>query len=227
MRRMVALGAALALTMMTMVAEASGPIDDELEVRLISASEYAPQWPPDLLIEGIWTDSCTPVVQRSHLLDNELDVYLRSGRGACAQVPTPFQLKLNPARDAGLRQMALGIHRLRLFLAHDNGSSELIAFRLLRSGGDDLRSQPENGFWWSVAGASGEPALAGNGLSIEQQGDHIAVTWFSYEAGAPVWYFGSAKLPGKIARINLSRMVGGGERFPARIPCPRSIHSWP
>ena len=212
-RRMLALGTVVALTLLAMVAQASGPVDDELEVRLVSASDFAPQWPPDLVIEGIWVNSCIPGLQRSRMLDNKLDVYLRSERGNCAQVPTPFQLKLNPAREAGLRQMPLGIHQLRLFLAHDNGSNELIAFRLLRSGGDDTRSRPESGFWWSVPGAAGEPALAGNGLSIEQQGDSIAVTWLSYEAGTPVWYFGSAQMPGKTVRINMSRLVGGGEAF--------------
>lgn len=188
-------------------------VDDDLQVRLVSASPIAPQWPPDLLIEGNWPDSCLPAVVRTTLQENHIDVLLRSAGSVCAQESTPLRLKVNPAREAGLRQLALGVFEVRLYQLGTDGSSELLAFRLLRSGGDDLSSRPESGFWWSVATASFAPALAGSGLSIEQQGENLAVTLLSYEAGAPAWYFGSARMPGNIVRIPLVRMVGGDEPF--------------
>lgn len=191
----------------------TGTVDSDLDVRLVAASEVAPQWPPDLIVEGMWPDSCLPSLLRTRVVDYDIDIYLRSEARACAQVQTAFQLKLNPAREAGREQLDLGIFRVRLFLTHGKGSNELIAFRLLRSGGDDRRARPESGFWWSVPTANNVPALSGNGLSIEQQGDALAVTWLSYESGVPVWYFGSQKMSGKIAWISLSRMVGGGEAF--------------
>ncbi len=194
-------------------ATSSGPEDADLDMRLVAASEIAPQWPPDLIIDGTWSDACLPSLLRTRVVDFDIDIHLRSDGRACAAVRTTFQLKVNPARESGLNQLPLGIYRVRLFLSHANGSNELIAFRLLRSGGDDRRSRPESGFWWSVPTANNIPALSGNGLSIEQQGDTLAVTWLSYESGAPAWYFGSQTMSGKIARIALSRMAGGGEAF--------------
>ncbi len=188
-------------------------VDDDLRLRLVSASPTAPQWPPDLLIEGNWPTSCLPVVVRTSLENDHIDVLLRNSGSRCAANVTPLSLKVNPAREAGLRQLALGIFQVRLYLLGTDGASELLAFRLLRSGGDDTSSRPESGFWWSVSTASFAPALAGSGLSIEQQGENLAVTLLSYQAGAPVWYFGSARMPGNIVRIPLVRMVGGDEPF--------------
>ncbi len=213
-RRCLAQLAALLLALSECVLASPSLAEDAyLDMRLVAASDLAPQWPPDLVISGIWSDACLPSVQRSRLAGQDLDIYLRSEKQVCAQVQTPFELKLNPARLAGRSQLALGVYRVRLFLAHDNGSNQLIAFRLLRSGGEDRRARPESGFWWSIATANNIPALPGNGLSIEQQGDTLAVTWLSYESGAPTWYFGSQSMPGRIARIELSRMVGGAEAF--------------
>lgn len=207
------LTALLLATIQAAFAAQTGSVDSHLDVRLVAASEVAPQWPPDLVIEGLWPDSCLPSLLRTRVVDYDIDIYLRNDERACVQAQTAFQLKVNPAREAGRGQMALGIYRVRLFLTHDKGSNELIAFRLLRSGGDDRRARPESGFWWSVPTTNDVPALSGNGLSIEQQGDTLAVTWLSYESGGPVWYFGSRKMSGKIAWIAMSRMVGGGEAF--------------
>ncbi len=213
LRCFVLLTALFLATAQVTFASPAGPVDNDLDVRLVAASEVAPQWPPDLIVEGMWPDACLPSLLRTRVVDHDIDIYLRSEIRTCAQVQTAFQLKLNLVREARLDQLGLGIYRVRLFLAHDKGNNELIAFRLLRSGGDDRRSRPESGFWWSVPTANNVPALPGNGLSIEQQGDILAVTWLSYESGAPTWYFGSQTMSGKIARIALSRMVGGGEAF--------------
>lgn len=195
------------------VAFAYGVEDNDIQVRLASPSSVAPQSLPDLIIEGTWSNSCLPSVVHSHLVDSHIDIQLRSAAAHCVESSTAFQLKLNPARASGQSQLALGVYEVRLFLQIGDGDSNLVAFRLLRSGGDEIGSRPESGFWWSVAGLDNAPALAGNGLSIEQQGENIAVTWLSYEAGAPVWYFGSTKMPGALARIELMRMIGGGEPF--------------
>jgi hypothetical protein len=192
---------------------ASGPHDNDLHLHLASASPYPAQRPADLIIEGSWGSSCLPSVTRTSLVDNRIDIQLRSAASHCNATPTPFQIKVNPAQENGLRQLALGVYQVRLFLQKGTGSSTLVAFRLLLSGGNDTRSQPESGFWWSVPMLDDSPALSGNGLSIEQQGDKLAVTWLSYEAGNPVWYFGSTTMPGNIARVELLRMVGGGEAF--------------
>ncbi|MEO7935279.1 MAG: hypothetical protein ABIR27_03390 [Dokdonella sp.] len=195
------------------VAAAYGVEDNDIQMRLASPSSYAAQSLPDLIVEGTWSNSCLPSLVHSRLVDSRIDIQLRSAAAKCVDTPTPFQLKLNPARASGQSQIALGVYEVRLFLQIGNGNTNLVAFRLLRSGADELSSRPESGFWWSVSGPDNSAALAGNGLSIEQQGENLAVTWLSYEAGAPVWYFGSTKMPGAIARIELMRMIGGGEPF--------------
>ena len=195
--------------------------DESLSVRLVSSS-MAPQWPPDLMIEGVWPTSCLPGVVRTALVDSHIDVLLRTTGATCSDVPTALSLRLNPVRASGLRQMALGVYQVRLFLLDANGSARLAGFRLLRAGADDTSSRPESGFWWSVSTASLAPALAGSGLSIEQQGENLAVTLLSYDGGAPVWYFGSARMPGNIVRVPLLRMVGGDEPFAGPIGSPRA-----
>ncbi len=195
------------------MADAAGRVEDDIQVRLESGSNYAPQWPPDLILEGTWNSSCLPVVASTRLVDKLIDIQLKIGEGKCAEASTPFLLKLNPARAAGLRQLALGVYQVRLFLKRGNGGSDLIGFRLLRAGALDSRPRPESGFWWSIPTLEAVPALAGNGLSIEQQGENLAVTWLSYDGGRPVWYFGSTRMPGSIARVELLRMAGGGEPF--------------
>ncbi|HET9033445.1 MAG TPA: hypothetical protein VFN25_11130, partial [Dokdonella sp.] len=192
---------------------ASGRVDDDIQVRLESASEFAPQWPPDLIIEGLWSSTCLPRIVDTRVVGLHIDIQLNVDAKRCTAASTPFQLKVNPAREAGLPQLPLGVFQVRMFLRHGSGSNELIAFRLLRSGGIDARPHPENGFWWSIPTLDDSPALNGNGLSVEQQGENLAITWLSYEGGRPVWYFGSTPMRGSIARIELLRMIGGGEAF--------------
>ena len=196
-------------------------VDDQLRVSL-SGLPMAPQWPPDLLIQGVWPDSCPPVIVRSSLADSHIDIVLRRSSNHCSDVPTPLSLRINPAREAGLRQLGLGVFQIRLHLLGDDGSSQLLGFRLLQSGGTDTSSRPESGFWWSVPTDSQVPALAGSGVSIEQQGENLAVTLLTYEAGAPVWYFGSTTMPGSIAHLPLLRMVGGDEPFSGPGASPRA-----
>ena len=195
------------------IACAVGRVDDAIQVRLESASDYAPQWPPDLIIEGIWGSSCAPSVVSARVTELNIDVQLKADARRCDVASIPFKLKVNPARETGLNQLQLGVYQVRLFLRSGSGSNELITFRLLRAGSADAGPRPESGFWWSIPTLDDTPALTGNGLSIEQQGENLAVTWLSYEGGRPVWYFGSAPMPGSIARVELLRMVGGGEAF--------------
>ncbi|MGB0135504.1 hypothetical protein [Dokdonella sp.] len=197
-----------------------GAADTDFSVSLVSANEFAPHWPPDLEIRLDWPTSCLPVISRTSLDDLHIDVHLHSAISGCAPASTPVTLRVNPARESGRNRIALGIYQVRLFLEQGNGSSELIGFRLLQSGGDITLTRPENGFWWSVTASDAVPALAGSGVSIEQQGDDIAVSLLSYEAGSPVWYFGSATMPGNIARIPLIRMVGGDEPFSSPFSAP-------
>jgi hypothetical protein len=187
---------------------------------LVSPNEYAPHWPPDLEIRLDWPVSCLPAISRTTLTEWNIDVHLRNKTTHCAAAVTPLTLKVNPARESGLSQLALGIYQVRLYLEQGDGRSELIGFHLLQSGGEITLSRPESGFWWSVPASSLVSALSGSGVSIEQQGENIAVSLLSYEAGSPVWYFGSTRMPGNIAQVPLLRMVGGDEPFSAPLSSP-------
>lgn len=215
------LAAALLLLGWTQAGIASEHYDETLDVRLVG-NALAPQWPADLVIQGMWPNTCLPGVVRTALIDTRIDVLLRSTATGCSEVATPLILRVNPVRASGLRQMALGIYQVRLFLLDAAGSARLVGFRLLRAGVDDVSARPESGFWWTQPTASMEPALAGSSLSIEQQGESLAVTLLSYDAGAPVWYFGSARMPGNIVRVPLLRMSGGDEPFAAPIGNPQA-----
>jgi hypothetical protein len=187
--------------------------DADIRLSLVATSEHAPQLPPILHIAGTWANSCVPTVERTTVDNHNIDIHLRASTDHCAAAVTPLDLKVNPAKAAGREELGSGIYEVRLFLSQPGGSSELVAFRLLLAGAVDATAQPENGFWWSVPTADKAPALAGSGLTIERQGDNLAITLLSYEAGTPVWYFGSTKMQGNIARAPLTRMIGGAEPF--------------
>lgn len=183
-------------------------------LELVSAQSDIPALPPDLVVSAEWPDSCLPQLLRSSMVDWHIDVELRSTRHDCVATPTPLSLRFNPSREAGQKQMPVGVYEVRFYLARDNGFSELIAFNLLRAGWRGSGFRPESGFWWSVSNAD-RAFLAGSGLSIEQQGETLAVTLLSYEAGNAVWYFGNARAAGTLARVPLVRMFGGDSPFSA------------
>ena len=219
----------IAATLFVLTAGVQGAIaserfDESLSVRLVSSMAMAPHWPPDLVIEGVWPRSCLPGVVSTSLIDSHIDVLLRTTGTACSEVATPLSLRVNPVRASGQRQMALGIYEVRLFLVDSNGSARLIGFRLLRSGADDTSSRPESGFWWSVSTASLAPALAGSGLSIEQQGENLAVTLLSYESGAR-YGISAARACGQYRARPPVCMMGGGERLPAPAVRGRNLAS--
>lgn len=192
-------------------ARAWGP---EFKLELVSAQSDIPALPPDLVVSAEWPDSCLPQLLRSSMVDGHIDVELRSTGHDCVKAPTPMSLRFNPSREAGQMQMPVGVYEVRFYLARDNGFSELIAFNLLRAGWRDSSFRPESGFWWSVSNTN-RAFLAGSGLSIEQQGETLAVTLLSYEAGNAVWYFGNARAAGTLARVPLVRMFGGDSPFSA------------
>jgi hypothetical protein len=200
-----------ALALFSVVAAAE---ELDIQLSLIARSEHLPTLPPDLQIRAMWPQSCVPVLERTEIDGMRINIYLRASLMRCTDASTPVSFKVNPIIDAGLTDMALGIYEVRIYLSQRGGSSELVAFRLLEAGRDP-DAEVESGFWWSVAGEDDINILNGSGLTIEQQGSNLAVTLHTYQAGSPVWYFGSGKLSGPLAHIPLLRMIGGTEPFSA------------
>ena len=131
-----------------------------------------------------------------------------------------MRARANPPRPpresgigGGLVQLPLDVYEVRLFLHEADRSGTLIAFRWLDASGDLGLSRPENGFWWSLGTRDQVPALTGSGITLERQEDRLAVTLLGYDAGNPIWYFGSTTLRGSVARVHLMRMVGGSGSF--------------
>lgn len=174
---------------------------------------HAPQLPPDLRVSTTWPTACLPIVERTSMTSSTIDIHLRGSTAACVHAETPLRLLVNPARAAGSATLALGVYQVRIFLRQANDAEEMIAFGLLDASGDGGSVIPENGFWWSVASAQRAQVLPGSGITIERQGENLAITLLGYEAGHPVWYFGSATMRGAVARVNLVRMLGGSEPF--------------
>lgn len=188
--------------------------DLELKLELVAAQSDFPALPPDLVVSGHWPNACVPQLARSTMADWNIDVELRSSGHDCPATPTPISLRFNPAHEAGQRQMPVGVYEVRFYLSHGNGFGELIAFELLRAGWRESDFQPESGFWWSTPVAD-RAFLAGSGLSIEQQGENLAASLFSYESGNAVWYFGNTRVAGTLARVPMVRMFGGDSPFSA------------
>ena len=187
--------------------------DLELDVSLVAASPHAPQLPPDLLLAATWPTACLPKVERTTMTPGHIDVHLRSGTNPCVASPTRLDLRVNPASAAGWIQMPLDFYEVRLFLHQADRPAALIAFRVLDASGDIGLSKPENGFWWSVGGRDHVSVLSGSGITLERQEDRLAVTLLGYEAGNPIWYFGSTTLRNSVARVHLMRMLGGSASF--------------
>ncbi len=210
-RRWVAF-ALVALLLMTGAASA-GAFGLELGLALVPASAHAPQLPPDLQIDATWPDRCPPVVDRVTTTPGHIEVHLRASARTCAEGSTPVRFLVNPARAAGWTQLPLATWEVRLYLGRAGHGEELVAFAWLDAGGELAAAKPENGFWWSLANPGQAPALAGSGITLERQEERLAISLLGYEAGLPMWYFGSSNLRGSSVRVQLMRMLGGGGLF--------------
>lgn len=185
----------------------------ELAMTLVASSPHAPAAPPDLHIATTWPDACLPSIERVSMLPGHVDITLRATRRNCARTPTPLELSVNPARAAGWTNFPASVYEVRLFLQDGERPAELIGFHWLDANGGSGPVHPENGFWWPMRADSASSVMSGSSITLERQGDRIAVTLLGYERGTPTWYFGSADLLGSTARMHLMRMLGGADAF--------------
>ena len=187
----------------------------ELSMTLAPSSLHSPAAPPDLIIATTWPDACPPAIERVTMLPGHVDITLRAARLACAATPTPHEWRLNPARAAGWTEFPASLHEVRLYLHDGERAAELIGFQWLDSTGESSLVQPENGFWWPSRIDSTTNVMSGSSITLERQGDRVAVTLLGYERGVPTWYFGSADLRRNSAHLHLVRMHGGADAFEA------------
>lgn len=195
---------------------AAGEASLDLDVSLVVESPHAPGALPDLIATLVWPDPCLPTLERASMSPGHIDLELRAGRAVCAPAPTRLALRVNPARAAGLGVFPGGAYAVRVFLRHGDGTPVPVAFRWLDASIDADSVLPESGFWWPMRdGVAGAAPVSS--VSLERQGERIAVTLLGFEHGAPTWYFGTSVLVGSTARVGLMRVLGGTDA-PATSP---------
>jgi len=192
------------------VAPAAAARDGEaLHLRLMREAGAPQPW--SIGIYGESPEHCPPSLQRVALDGADLSIMLHVPRTGCgAARPVPFLLKAAPPASSPL--LGGTVYRVRVY-SDAKGTSALAAFRLLDTGSPSV-AEPENGFWWSIADDDAAPPSRSTGLTVESQGDRLALGLYGFDdAGAPAWYFGSTRLTGRVARVQLLELAGGDPLF--------------
>jgi hypothetical protein len=163
----------------------------------------------ELSIRGNWPTPCLPQIEHVSRIDREITIEARSRRGLCARVPKAFALTANLTEWLG-RPLDAGAYQVRFLAANGTQDDvELRGFDLVEIGpGTPL--VPETGFWFPERNAVGEADAHGTSVSIELQGDTVAIAVLGYaDDGAAAWYFGTGQLRGSTARVDLVGMRDG------------------
>ncbi len=206
--------AGLCLAAYLAVAAPDAAAQGSMEIALESPSSSSPVLSSSVRISGSWPDSCVPRIQSTRLSGAEIDLVARTATLGCRSGATDYDQRANPALQAGLLHLPARVYAVRAYLARGTQTPVLSRFTLLDATENDPAPAVENGFWWTVALGEAVPALAGSGISLERQGDQLAVGLFGFDdAGKATWFFGSARLEGRIARVALVRLRDGEEPF--------------
>lgn len=176
-----------------------------------------------LAIHGEAPRDCTPTIGRAWLEDADFSIELRSPTSGCDETRrVPFTLRVDP-RASGLPLPPNRVIRARVFRSA-GASAELAAFRLFDTGPATSAQVPENGFWWSTADAGTGEAVRATGASLEWQDGELAVALYGFtDIGMPTWYFGSARLAGRVARVGLVQLAGGEPLLAATGSQPQAL----
>jgi hypothetical protein len=198
-----------------------------LRIRLETATGIYSGQPSSIAIYGQAPANCAPRIERVDVEGVDMSVTLHASRTGCdAAQSIPFRLRVDTVAMAGTSLLPGQVYRLRVY-SDAEGTRALAAFRLVDTG-LSARTEPENGFWWSQASADAGPASRSTGISLESQGDQIAISLYGFtDSGSATWYFGSARLQGRTAVVPLLELANGDPLFsptgsePTAQPGPR------
>lgn len=167
-------------------------------------------------IDGTAPAGCVPTVEHASLDGTDLAVSLVVPATGCKpQRQVPFHLDIDPAAVAGVAALPGQIYRVRVYADSGSGAS-LAAFGLIDTSASAVAPVPESGFWWSQALPEASAPAAGSGMSIEVQDNQIAASLLGFgDTGSATWYFGSATMAGRTARIPLVHLANGDTWFSA------------
>ena len=159
---------------------------------------------PRLRLQGMWPTPCRPSVDAVALDGSELRITLRSLRPLCARAPLPFDLEVDLGKRLGKSWPAAPLRVSVLAANSATAVPQLRGFALIEPASAPQRPMPASGLWWPLPEADASNPMAGTGFSIELQFDTLAVAVLGRTPkGGPSWYFGTGKLRGRSARIEL------------------------
>jgi hypothetical protein len=193
-----------------------------LRLGLTSAASPAPR---RITVDGVAPAGCRPNLEDVAVEGAEVAITLTTPLTGCKpQRRTPFRLQADPANEMA---EPTPVYHVRVYLGSAT-SAHLVAFALLdTSSGPNPAPIPENGFWWTQATPDGA-SNAGTGMSLELQDNRLAASLLGFgDTGAPTWYFGSATLGGRVARIPLVQLANGDGWFGAGGAASPSIEGGP
>lgn len=171
-------------------------------------------------LAGDWPGGCAPAADNAQRDGRTITVRLAPTSG-CRASADRFAFRVGAG---GARWGSSGVYRVKV-LGPDapDGGERLLAFRLVEVGIANGTAEPEPGFWWNEQGGEFGSAGPGAGVTMERQGDTLAVTLFGYnDRGAPQWLFGAGPVRGHMASVHLARLSGGAGPFDRYQPPTRS-----
>jgi hypothetical protein len=212
-RKLAALVAAAGMAFVASAPCRAAEANAGLRVRFEAPTGLSSRQAPSIAIYGQAAANCTPKIERVDVEGFDLSVALHASRTGCDSArPSPFVLHVDTVAMAGTPLLPGQVYRLRVY-SDAGGTSSLAAFRLVDTG-LSAAVEPENGFWWSQASAEAGPASRSTGISLESQGDQIAISLYGFaDSGSATWYFGSARMRGRTVVVPLIELANGDPLF--------------
>jgi hypothetical protein len=178
-----------------------------------------------IAIEGTAQVGCVPKVARIFLDGTDVSVELTAPATGCKSQTVPFHLVADAAATAGLRVLPPAVYRVHVY-SGSSTAAHLAAFTLIDTSAATSAPAPESGFWWTQQGPD-NAAAAGTGMNLEVQDNQLAASLLGFaDSGASTWYFGSATMAGRVARVPLVQLANGEEWFSA-IGTEPDVHPGP
>jgi hypothetical protein len=171
----------------------------ELRIEALGGAPAAPR----LRVQGNWPTPCLPTVEDISLEGRDLRIELRSKKPLCARTSLPFDLEINLSPHVGKSWPSTPL-RVSVVTANSaSGAAQLRGFALIAPQ-PVPRAVPSSGLWWPLPQSDSSAPTAGTGFSFEIQGNTIASAVLGRTGnGEAIWYFGTGKLRGRVAEIDL------------------------
>jgi hypothetical protein len=193
--------------------------------------------PARIAINGTAPAGCVPRVDGVTVDGADISVMLNAAATGCKSGRSvPYHLKADPGAHAP--PLAAGVYRVRVY---SGSSPRLTAFALVDTTSQTESPAPESGFWWTQSDGFTASAT-GTGMNLEVQDNQLAASLLGFtDAGSSAWYFGSATLAGRVARIPLVQLANGeswfsaigtqpdvlpGPRLEIEFDSPSRAHAW-